>query len=135
MTIVDPAVKAKLDDRYGRTRTRRQRIIATVAIVLVIAAGGWLAWTIIAPKTNAIDYDDLGYDVTSSSSVTVRFQITSPHDASVVCALEALDTQFGVVGWRIVEYPAASTVSTSYTETIPTVAEATTGVVKNCWVP
>ena len=44
-----------------------------------------------------------------------------------------LDEEFGIVGWRVVEYPASTTITRAFVETIPTVATATTGTVHSCW--
>ena len=46
----------------------------------------------------------------------------------------ALDEDFGIVGWRVVEYPGSVETTRAFVETIPTVAQATTGTVKACWV-
>jgi hypothetical protein len=47
--------------------------------------------------------------------------------------VEALDEEFGVVGWKIVEIPATDTHMQQLSATVPTVAEATTGLVNSCW--
>ena len=62
------------------------------------------------------------------------FQVTAPAGAAFACALEALDEEFGVVGWRVVEYRAIGGELAGLRETVPTVARATTGLVNSCWV-
>lgn len=122
----------ELDERYGRTRRRRLPwiITAAVAVVVVVIAG----WLTIAQSINSVDADDLGFEVTDEHSVTVRFQVTGAQGKDVACAVEALDEEFGVVGWKIVEIPAADAHLQQFSETVPTVAEATTGLVNSCWV-
>ncbi|KAA9152207.1 DUF4307 domain-containing protein [Microbacterium lushaniae] len=125
-----------LDERYGRRRSRTRRvvgwvIVGVIASALVIALG----WSTVARTLNAVDVVGTGYDVADERTVTVVFQITAPPGAPVACALEAQDEEHGVVGWRIVEYPAADEHERAFTETIPTVALATTGLVNSCWVP
>ncbi|MCK6067752.1 MULTISPECIES: DUF4307 domain-containing protein [Microbacterium] len=125
-----------LDERYGRRRSRTRRvvgwvIVGVIAAALVIALG----WSTVARTLNAVDVVGTGYDVADERTVTVEFQITAPPGAAVACALEAQDEEHGVVGWRIVEYPAAEAHERAFTETIPTVALATTGLVNSCWVP
>lgn len=122
----------ELDERYGRTRSRRLPwVIGAAVVALVIGVAGWLT---VSQAAEAVDADDLGYEVVDAHTVSVRFQITAPAGRVVFCALEALDEEFGVVGWRIVEIAAGDAHSRSFTERIPTVAEATTGLVNSCWV-
>lgn len=58
---------------------------------------------------------------------------TPPSGSGFVCALQALDEDFGIVGWRVFECPAAETITRSFIETVPTVAPAMTGTVHSCW--
>lgn len=122
----------QLDERYGRARKRRLPWIigAILATALVIAA----SWMTVARSLDAVDADDLGYKVIDAHSVSVRFQITAPPGRDLICAIEALDQEFGVVGWKIVEIPATDAHMRRFDETVPTVAEATTGLVNGCWV-
>ncbi|MGK3948282.1 DUF4307 domain-containing protein [Microbacterium sp. K2] len=122
----------QLDDRYGRTRTRRGPWIIVIAIAaLLVGAFGWM---IVTSQMNAVDSDDLGFDLVDEHSVTVRFQITGVQGKDVACVVEALDEEFGVVGWKVVEIPAGDTHSQALSATVPTVSAATTGLVNSCWV-
>lgn len=126
----------KLDHRYGRTRERRSRRVL-VGVAGVIGAGllGLVAWTTVTGAIDSVDTDATGFDVVDEHSVVVSFQVSGARDEPLACALEAQDTEHGVVGWRVVEYPAADGLSRSFTETIPTVALATNGLVTSCWIP
>lgn len=122
----------QLDERYGRGRARRTPwILGISAAVLVVGA---LGWSTVAQSMGQVDADDLGYQVIDEHSIEVRFQVTGVAGKDVVCAVEALDEEFGVVGWRIVEIPAGERHSLDITESVPTVAQATTGLVNACWV-
>ena len=79
-------------------------------------------------------FGDLGFEVIDEHSVSLRFQVTAPAGADVMCAVEAQDEEFGVVGWKIVEIPASESHSQALTVSIPTVATATTSLVNTCWV-
>ena len=122
----------ELDERYGRTRRRRAPWIVAIAVaVLAVGAFGWMTVT---SQMNAVDSDDLGYDLVDQHSVNVRFQITGAQGKDVVCIVEALDEEFGVVGWKGVDVPAGDSHSQAVATTVPTVSAATTGLVNSCWV-
>ncbi|MBN6190356.1 MULTISPECIES: DUF4307 domain-containing protein [Microbacterium] len=122
----------ELDERYGRTRRRRLPWIIAGAIALVVV--GAFAWMTVAQSMSSVDADDLGFELVDEHAVDVRFQVTGVQGKDVVCVLEALDEEFGVVGWKVVELPATDRHSQTRSERIPTVAEATTGLVNTCWV-
>ncbi|CAH0134883.1 hypothetical protein SRABI76_00393 [Microbacterium oxydans] len=123
---------AQLDDRYGRTRRRRTPWIIGIAIaVLLVGAFGWMT---VAQSMSSVDADDLGYELVDEHTVDVRFQVTGVQGKDVVCIVEALDEEFGVVGWKLVEIAAGDSHSKAVAATIPTVSEATTGLVNTCWV-
>lgn len=124
-----------LDDRYGRVR-RRGRVRAFWIAVIAIAVGGfgYLAWSTVATAMVTVDPADLGYEVQDESTVSVSFQFSAPDERDVACAVSALDEEFGTVGWKIFEYGPGDGRTQRHTEEVPTVAEATTGLVNSCWV-
>lgn len=126
-----------LDERYGRTRAtasrRRSSIIAGAAIAVIV---GVIAWMSFGNASNAVSASATAYKVVDASATTVTFQLTAPAGSAVACVLEADDTDHGIVGWRVIEYPAsAAGRNRTLTEAIPTVGRATTGLVNSCWVP
>lgn len=123
----------ELDERYGRT-ARRRPLPWIILGVVALAAIGYVGWTTVVSQMNAVDAADRGFVVVDPHSVDLEFQITAPRGADVVCAVEAQDEEFGVVGWKILEIPASESHTQAVRVSIPTVAEATTGLVKSCWV-
>jgi hypothetical protein len=124
-----------LDERYGRRTSRRRRILGwSIVAALALAAIAALGWSTVARSIEAVDAVDTAFLVDDEHSVTITFQITAPPDRSFACALEAQDEDHGIVGWRIVEFAASADRQRAFTERIPTVAEATTGLVNACWV-
>ncbi|GGD73453.1 DUF4307 domain-containing protein [Microbacterium murale] len=121
----------ELDERYGRGRRKRAKWVIGGAIALVVVVIA--SWVTVAQSMNSVDADDLSYELVDEHSVTVRFQVTAPQGRDLACAVEALDEEFGVVGWKIVEIPAGDSHMQQLSATIPTVAEATTGLVNSCW--
>ncbi|KAA9086622.1 DUF4307 domain-containing protein [Microbacterium radiodurans] len=131
------SVQDKLDERYGRRRggaSRRGAIIGSAIVGTAIAA--LVTWTALAGAGASVDADATGFSIDDDGHhATVSFTVGGARGQDVACALEAQDTEHGVVGWRIVEYPANDELTRSFTESIPTTAEATVGLVASCWIP
>ncbi|MGZ8476348.1 MAG: DUF4307 domain-containing protein [Candidatus Limnocylindria bacterium] len=123
-----------LDERYGRTGSPRRRWALGIAAAIAAVLVGLFAWMIVAGTLDDVGIETTGFTVEDPRTVTLAFQLTAPEGRSVACALEAQDEDHGIVGWRIVEYPASELRARAFRETIPTTAEATTGLVNNCWV-
>lgn len=123
---------AQLDDRYGRTRKRRGPWI--VGIVIAALVVGAFSWMTVTQSMSSVDADDLGFELVDEHSVDVRFQVTGVQGKDVICIVEALDEEFGVVGWKLVDIAAGDSHSTAVSATVPTVSAATTGLVNTCWV-
>lgn len=128
-------VRAELDDRYGRVRSGRRRWGWIAFGAVVVAVVGYFGWATVTQSMNAVDVDNTAFSLDDAHAVTIEFQVTLRRGAAVTCALEAQDTDHGIVGWRIVEYPADPAHTRRFVETIPTVAEATTGLATSCWIP
>lgn len=123
-----------LDDRYGRRASRTRRRGAWIGLAAAAAlVVGWFGWYTLTNPENGVNADATAFHL-EERFVTVDFQLTAPAGTSVACAIEALDEDYGVVGWKIVEIPASDTHLRAFTETVPTVAAATTGLVNDCWV-
>ena len=123
-----------LDERYGRRRRGAPRWGIVVAIALGVIATALFGWMTIASTLDDVGADATGHQIIDDRTVVVNFQITAPIGRSVACALEAQDVEHGIVGWKIVEYPASDEHARAFQETIPTTARATTGLVNSCWV-
>lgn len=123
-----------LDERYGRRAGGKPRWGIGIAIALGAIATGLFGWMTIASTLDDVGADGTGHEIVDERTVVVNFQITAPIGRTVACALEAQDVEHGVVGWKIVEYPASDEHARAFQETIPTTAEATTGLVNSCWV-
>jgi len=128
--------QTQLDERYGRTRSPRRRallwsLVGVIAVTITVLLG----WSVVSNSLSSASFTDTGFRVIDDGRVSVTFQVTSPTDQPLACAIEAQDEEHGTVGWRVVEYPASGDHSRAFTEEIPTLALATTGFVNTCWVP
>lgn len=125
----------QLAERYGRHTSRRRRFAGWTAATAALALGtGVVAWIAFSGAGDDVTAEDTAFSVDDDFTTTISFQIGAPPGRAFACALEARDEDKGVVGWRIVEYPASDERARAFTETIPTVALATTGLVNGCWV-
>lgn len=126
--------QAQLDDRYGRTRRPGARRAWWISVGVVAAAAvAGLGWLTVQNSLYSVSADDLGFTVEDPKTVAVSFQVTTDPEQPVTCVLEALDEEFGVVGFRVIDYPASPEHAQRFTERVRTVGEATTGLVKGCW--
>lgn len=128
-----------LADRYGRAATprgpirRNLGVIITSAVIIV----GLVIWAIttdvlgFGPSTEA---RDLGFKDLTATSVTVEFELTATPGHEVACAIQAQNTAFAIVGWKVFVYPASEQRIRDMTETIKTSQPATTGLVYQCWL-
>lgn len=124
---------SELDERYGRTaHARKPWIITAIAAGAALLIG--VVWLSIQGMGTSVDAADLGYHVVDEHRVEVTFQVTSPRNKPLFCTVQALDEEFGIVGWKTFEYPASPEHARAFSVSVPTVALATTGLVKNCWV-
>lgn len=123
---------AQLDERYGRTGSRRVGWV--IGGIIAAALIGVFSWWTVAANIETVSAADHGFVVVDEHLVEVTFTVSTPLERDIACALEALDAEFGIVGWKIVQYPAQPEHTQRHTETIPTVAEATTGLVNSCWL-
>ncbi|MFT3796811.1 DUF4307 domain-containing protein [Microbacterium sp.] len=127
--------QAELDDRYGRRRGIRGRVGGVVFGVVALAIVGSLGWATFAQSLRAVDADTLALSAIDAHSITVEFQTTAQPGSAVACVIEAQDAEHGIVGWIVREYPADQAHTRTFTETVPTIAPATTGLVTSCWIP
>lgn len=126
--------QAVLDDRYGRRANATRRRASWIAVGVVAAAVvGWFGWYTLTNPANGLNADATAFDL-QERWVTVEFQLTAPTGTAVACAIEALDEDYGTVGWKVVEFPASDAHVRAFSERVPTVAAATTGLVNSCWV-
>ena len=126
-----------IDARYGRTPGRRRRgrllaIVAAAGVVVVVVA--WVLWVGLFGPAAGLGSRDLGYVIDGDSAVEVRYEVTVDAGDSASCALQALNSDFGVVGWKVVAIPPSDKGTRQFRETLRTSEAAVTGLIYRCWL-
>ena len=126
-----------IEERYGRSpaRRRRTRIIAAVAgagVLVVVVA--WVVWAGLFGPDASLGTRDLGYSLIGDDAVEVQYEVTTEAGSSVSCALQALNSTFAIVGWKIVELPPSEQGTRQFRETLRTSEPAVTGLIYRCWL-
>jgi hypothetical protein len=126
-----------LDARYGRTRgsaLRKRWIAVGVGAAVAIAVVAWVVWVGLFSGTSDMEVEDTGHRVVDDSLVQVRYQLTVEPGKTASCAAQALNSTFGVVGWRIVEVPASDRRTRSLGIDVRTTELPVTGLIYRCWL-
>ncbi len=123
--------------RYGRTpaAARRTKFIAIVsAIAFTIVFVLWLWWGGLLGAPAQFEARDTGFDVVDDSTVSVSWQFSVEPGTSASCVIQAMNSTFAIVGWKVVELPPSDTRTRAFTEPLLTTEEAVTGLIYRCWL-
>lgn len=135
VTVTDD--NAALDARYGRTpqRRRRDRIFLIVGGVFIAAVfTAWVVWAGFDNGQGNIDAQDIAHSIIDDSNVSVTWQLSVKEGTPVSCAIQAQNESHAIVGWKIVEIPAATNFNNRYQEVLRTSQRAVTGLIYRCWL-
>jgi hypothetical protein len=124
-------------ERYGRTDAARRRrltigIAAAAGVLLVVVA--WVIWVGLFSPSASLESRDTGYQKQADGSVDIRFEVTVDPGTPVSCALQALNGEFGIVGWKIVELPGSDERTRAFVENVRVTEPAVTGLIYRCWL-
>ena len=123
--------------RYGRTasQTRKTRVIALVAgIAFAVVFGAWLWWAGILAPAAQFEAKDTAHTIESDSLVSVTWQFTVDPGLAASCAVQALNSTYAIVGWRVVDVPPSDETVREFTEQVRTSEQAVTGLIYRCWL-
>lgn len=123
--------------RYGRTpdrirRTRLLAIVAAAAVLVVVVA--WVVWAGLLGPQAGMGTRDLGYELEGDSTIRVRYELTVDAGRTTSCAVQALNSDFGIVGWKVIDIPASDQATRQFTEILRTFEPAVTGLIYRCWL-
>lgn len=102
---------------------------------------GVTAWFTFAAGSRQLAWKDVGYVIDSPTQAQVTFQLTKEPEDTVACAVQVLDEQYAVVGFRTVvvgpaaegEVASAADKTQYYDVDLRTDALGVSGVVEECW--
>jgi hypothetical protein len=126
-----------LNARYGRTASRRRRNIIgiiSLGLFMVVTFTVWAIWSGLFRPTTAVEYVSVGQSRVSSNQLKVTYEISVNTGSPTKCAIQALDQNFGIVGWRIVSIPASSVRSRTFSSIVRTAQPAVSGLIYQCWL-
>jgi hypothetical protein len=126
-----------LEARYGRSprsasRTRWFAIGAGVVFVLVF--GAWLWWGGLLEPPAQFEARDVAHEIVSDTEVNVTWQFTVDPGTPAKCAVQALNEQYSIVGWIVVEVPPSDERIRRITESVRTAEPAVNGLIYRCWL-
>jgi hypothetical protein len=127
-----------LNARYGRTTNRRRRNLLVAIVfggIIVVVFAAWAIWVGLFQPTASIDFDSTGQSSVNASEMRVNWQVSVNPGTVTECAIQALDQNFGIVGWKIVVLPASSESLRRVSTVVRTAQPAVSGNVYQCWIP
>lgn len=124
-------------ERYGRTSgSRRRRVILAVIVGAAVLATTivWVIWAGLFSPAASLESRDLGFSTLPDESVEVRFEVTTAPGTDVSCALQALNEDYGIVGWKIVALAPSDTRTRQFSQIVRTAEPAVAGLIYRCWL-
>ncbi len=120
-----------LAQRYGKQAklSRRTWLWISAAGISVMTIGVLIASI---ANYNPVQSQDLGFSVKGPTQVVLEFEITKPQDATAICTLEALNEQFGQVGYKTLEIGPQESAKLRLSVSINTTELSTTALVDEC---
>jgi len=124
--------------RYGRTRANRTRdrlLLIAGAVFAAIVLVAWVVWAGLDGQKPQIEVTDTGHRlINDERAVEVSWNLSVPPGNDTACIVQALNDDFTVVGWKVIEVPASTLHIRSLTETVRVAQEANTGLIYRCWL-
>jgi hypothetical protein len=126
-----------LDARYGRSvpNTRRRKAFGIAAAgVFAVVIVAWLVWGGLLSTPGQLDVQDTGHVIVDDTLVQVRYELTVEPGTATSCAVQALNSTFGIVGWRIVDIEPAEQRTRALVTEVRTTELGVTGLIYRCWL-
>lgn len=133
------AEASHLDARYGRSRkpdrSRRRRVIAVGATAGAIALG-WIVWAALSSTDAQLNATDVSHALRNDErQVDLSWQLSVRPGTATSCIVKALNDDFTVVGWKVIDVPASDREIRVLNTTLNVALPANTVLVDRCWIP
>ena len=131
------SVSTNLDARYGRTPNRRlrdRRVLWITAAGFALVLVAWVVWAGLDGSKPLIEARDTRHSIIDEHSVSVTFEVSMPTGTAASCAVEALNQNFTIVGWKVVDLAPSDRYTRSFTEIVRTTELSNTGLIYRCWL-
>jgi hypothetical protein len=109
-------------------------VVVASAIAFAVVFTLWLVWGGLLGAPAQFEANDTGHTIVSDSEVSISWEFTVSPETPAKCALQALNSTFGIVGWKIVDVPAAAERTRKLTATLRTTELAVSGLIYRCWL-
>lgn len=124
-----------MSERYGlkaNAPKRSRRNIIVLASVLLLSFLAWAASTALTTSSK-IEFDNIGYKITSANSAQIQFKVTLPPKAisAATCSVQILNKSYAVVGYK--EILVAKSTAEPIDVQVNTTELGVTGSVDRCW--
>ena len=120
-----------LATRYGqksRFSTKAKRSFAILGVAAITAIAIYFGFA----NYTGLEYKEISFSVVDDRSAELTFELTKPTDSIAICSVQALNEQFGVVGYKEIEIASQQTQTVRLTVSINTIELATTALVDDC---
>lgn len=122
-----------LAERYGikvvTEKRKRVRLITAAAAVMTFSAGAiWVGYVNYDP----VQVSELSFEVVSDWRTDIEIEAIAPIGSMIACELQAMSSDFAIVGQKTVQIGPTEQTTTRYIVTLETTAKAVTGVVERC---
>lgn len=133
-----PGEDGVIAERYGRTGRNRRRdrlLLVLGGLVVAVVIGAWVIWAGLDGQRPSLQVVSTAHTlVNDERAVEVSWNLTVPPGNATACVVQAMNDEFTVVGWKVVEIPASDRYMRSFTERVRVAQPANTGVVDHCWL-
>lgn len=132
--MTNPAVRPP--ERYGDLRPMWHSTLARVLVVTLAVLGlGWVGYVGVTAGDKPVSWTDVGFVVVDDTMTTATFDVTVHHGDGAVCVVQALASDYSVVGQLEVAVQAEAGKTQRKQATILTQQPAVSAVVSECRTP
>jgi hypothetical protein len=138
MTDTQTPQAPDLEARYGRSPRSRgveRRVLWALGGIIAVVFAAWVVLVAFDGTSASLETNDVAHEIIDEHSVRVSFTVNVAPGTETVCAVQALNEDHAIVGWKIVEIPASAERNRVITETVRTSQQSNTGLINTCWLP